>query len=597
MNNKMAAISNKPVYWFFRGIALVYIVGLGVFFGRGFDITDESFYLLNYRHWSEFAGGVSFFGAYLAIPYYLLGESIRAIRFFGLVMLMAGAYFFALELFKQLSISEPNANYIKVGATAVSCAAVTFYSVFGTIYSPGYNLLNLVLMLFSAGLLLRISRKTGTNTAIYFLYGIAMGAIFFTKFPSFFTTLAAHFLMVALIRVNAKWGVLARLLVAILAGMLVNYGYLALQAGNILKMISVGMENGALLNPRDVTKDTVNLFIRDIPDFVSAGTAQLLRVIVPAVAFAGLVLLLVKRMKIWTDWSAILVIAITFGPQGFLSSRYLLNGSTWTAIGLLGIICLFGFLKKNNYSLSSLIKGILLAVIVALLPVAHSFGTGNSVQLAVGMGVVFPIAVCIGLLIVLRSEKLIGQWAFFICLAIIAIAPLFLISKQWTQADKTYRLSTGLDGQNINVRIGNAVVAVDDKSARAFEEFRTILREQGYKEGTHIIDMTGSPGLVLVANGRPLGSAWMSVGYSGSDAVALRLFEHHVKAEDIKSAWILSTPMPKAGLDWAGIMRQVLGSVPFKKAGSFCLPVTEGNNSCDSAGGLSTTIEVWAPLQ
>ncbi len=588
------AILPKQVSWFFWGIALVYAAVFGVFFSRGFDITDESFYLLNYRHWSEFAGGVSFFGAYLAIPYYLLGESIWAIRFFGLVMLMAGAYFFALELFKNLPVYQK--NEMQVGATAVSGAAVTFYSVFGTIYSPGYNLLNLVLMLFSTGLLLRISRKVESNTALNFLYGICMGALFFTKFPSFFTTLVAHFLMVALIRSHGRWLLSARLFIAILAGMMVNYGYLALQAGNILKMISFGMENGALLNPRDVTKETVNLFIRDIPDFISAGTAQLLRMIVPAVALAGLVLLLVKRIKIWTDWSAILIIAITFGTQGFLSSRYLLNGSIWTSIGLLGIICLFCFLKNKDYSPSSLIKGTLLAIIVALLPVAHSFGTGNSVQLAVGMAVVFPIAVCVGLLIFLRSGSFIEQWAFLICLAIISIAPLFLISKQWTQPDKTYRLSSGLNGQNVNVRIGKATIAVDAKAANAYERFRAILREQGYKEGTYIIDMTGSPGLVLVANGRPLGSAWMLVGYPGSEAAALRLLEHQVKAEDIKSAWILSTPMPKAGLDWVTIMRKVLGGVPFKKAGSFCLPVTEGANSCDSAGGLSTTIEVWAPV-
>jgi len=291
-----------------------------------------------------------------------------------------------------------------------------------------------------------------------------------------------------------------------------------------------------------------------------------------------------------------LIIAIAFGPQGFLSSRYLLNGSTWTAIGLLWAIFLFGVWKNNHHYPSSVVKGTLLAAIVALLPVAHSFGTGNSVQLAVGMGVVFPIAVCIGLLIILRSENFIGQWAFFVCLAMISLAPLFLINMQWTQPDKTYRLSSGLNGQNVDVRIGKTAIAIDGKSARAFEEFRTILREHGYTEGTPILDMTGSPGLVLVANGKPLGSAWMLVGYPGSEAAALRLLENYVRAEDIRSAWILSTPMPKAGLDWTGIMRQVLGSVPFKKAGSFCLPVTEGTNSCDSAGGLSTTIDVWAPL-
>lgn len=589
-------MQHKQMLWFFWGIAFVYIAVLGVFFGRGFDISDESFYLLHYRHWSEFAGSFSFFGAYLAIPYYLLGESIWAVRFFGLVMLMTGAYFFSLDLFKNLPVNETNENDLKVGAAAVSCAAVAFYLVFGTLYTPGYNLLNLVLMLFSTGLLLRLSRKAGPNAAMLLLYGICMGALFFTKFPSFFTTLAAHFFMLALIRSDGRWRLSARLLIAILVGLLVNYGYLAWQAGNILKMFSVGMESSTLLLPRDVLKDTLNLFVSDIPNIVAGGMVKLLPIMLPALAIAALILFFAKRMKMWPSCSSVLIVAVAFSPLGFLSSRETLNNSTWTAIGLLWTVCLFCFWRNKNYSPSLLTKSTLLVIIVALLPVAHSFGTNNSVQLAVGMSVVFPIAVCIGILIFLRSADYIGRWAFVICLAIISIAPLFSIGKQWTQPDKTYRLSTGLNGQNVNVGIGKATVAVDAKTASAFEEFKTILREHGYAEGTPMLDMSDSPGLVLIANGRPLGSAWMLVGYPGSESVATGLLEHHVKAEDLRSAWILSAPVSKAGLDWTGIMRHILGGVPYKKVGSFCLPVAEGNNSCAADGALSKTIEVWAPI-
>jgi 4-amino-4-deoxy-L-arabinose transferase-like glycosyltransferase len=587
---------DKQTCWFFWGISLIYAVVLGEFFVRGLDITDESFYLINYEHWSELVGVVSFFGAYLSPPYYLLGESIWAIRFFGLFMLMAAAYFFALEFFKKLFVNELNANYIKIGATTVACAAVTFYSVFGTLYTPGYNLLNLVLMLFSTGLLLQLAQKTEPNIAIYFLYGLSMGAIFFTKFPSFFTTLAAHILLALLICSHERWWFIVRLLVAILAGMLVNYGYLALQARDILRMFSVGLENGALLSPRDILKETQNLLILDIPNIVLGAMANLLPIILRGIAIATLALFLIRQIKEWRSWSVFLIIAMAFGPLGFLSSRYLLNSSVWTAILLLWSICLFVFWRNKNYSVTALIKTSLLSVIVSLLPIAHSFGTGNAVQLAVGMSTVFPIAVCIGLLIFLRSENFIGQLSLLISLTIISLAPLFLIAMQWNQPDKTYRLSTGLNGQNINVRIGKAVVAVDDKTASAFKELKTILREHGYTEGTPMLDMTGSPGLVLVANGRPLGSAWLFVGYPGSEAVASSVLEHHVRLEEIRAAWILSTPSPNAGLDWIGIMRKVLGSVPFKKVGSFCLPVAEGKNSCDSSGGLSKTIEIWAPL-
>lgn len=587
---------DKKMCWFFWGVSFIYVVLLGEFFIRGLDITDESFYLINYEHWSELAGVVSFFGAYLSLPYYLLGESIWAIRFFGLFMLMAAAYFFSLGFFKKLFANELDENYIKIGATTVACAAVTFYSVFGTLYTPGYNLLNLVLILFSTGLLLQLAQKTEPNIANYFLYGLSMGAIFFTKFPSFFTTLAAHILLVILICSHERWWFIAKILVAVLAGMLVNYGYLALQARDILKMFSVGLENGALLSPRDILKEIHNLLILDIPNIVQGTMPSLLPIILRVIVIVTLALFLTRQIKEWCSWSVFLVIAIAFGPLGFLSSRYLLNSSVWTAILLLWSICLFVSWRNKNYSVTAFIKTSLLSAIVSLLPIAHSFGTGNEVQLAVGMGTVFPIAVCIGLLIFLRSGNFIGRLSFFVSLAIISLAPLLLIAMQWNQPDRTYRLLTGLDSQNINVRIGKAVVAVDDKTASAFRELKTILHENGYTEGTPMLDMTDSPGLVLVANGRPLGSAWLFVGYPGSEAVASSVLARHVRLEEVRAAWILSTPSPNAGLDWVGIMRKVLGSVPFKKVGSFCLPVAEGKNSCDSSGGLSKTIEIWAPI-
>ena len=588
-------MTDKLEQWFFWGVLVVYLTLLGVFFGRGFDITDESFYLINYKYLSSLTGCVSFFGAYLAGPYHLFGESIWAIRFFGLLVLLAGAYFFAFEFFKRLSVEASDTKHVQVGATVVACAVMAFYSVFGTLYTPGYNLLVLILMLFSTGILLRLSREPRSHNVFLTLYGICMGALLFTKFPSFFSTLAAQFLMVALMCTHRRWRLMSELLAAILAGILVNYGYLAWQVGDVLKKFSVGIEHGPLLHHRDVIKESVHLLISDIPNIVLGSMPTLLWAILPVIVIAALVLHLMGRIKKWRDWTVVLIVSITLGPSGFLSSRYALNSSIWVAIVLFWLIGWFSFRDKNNASPLQARYSLLL-IIVALLPVAHSFGTDNAISLAVGMGVVFPISVCIWLLISLRSGNFIGRLAFFVCLAIIAIAPLSLLSTQWAHATKTYRLSTGLKDQNVNVEIGKTVIATDDKSAKAFGEFKAILRKQGYTEGTPILDMTGSPGLVLVANGRPLGSAWLFVGYPGSNASALSLLQQHVRPEDIRAAWILSTPTPNAGLNWVGIMNQILGGVPFRKVGSFCMPVTEGNNSCNSAGGpLSTLIEVWAP--
>ena len=45
---------------------------------RGFDFTDESYYLLNYLYWRDLTATVSFFGAYFELPFRMLGKAYRA---------------------------------------------------------------------------------------------------------------------------------------------------------------------------------------------------------------------------------------------------------------------------------------------------------------------------------------------------------------------------------------------------------------------------------------------------------------------------------------------------------------------------------------
>ena len=61
---------------------------------RGFELTDESFYLLNDLYWRDLTATVSFFGAYFELPFRLLGQSI-SIRIVALLGLAVASAFFA----------------------------------------------------------------------------------------------------------------------------------------------------------------------------------------------------------------------------------------------------------------------------------------------------------------------------------------------------------------------------------------------------------------------------------------------------------------------------------------------------------------------
>ena len=74
----------------FATIAALHVGLFSIAATRGWDLTDESFYLLSFRHWAE-APATSFFGAYLAMPYALVGQSLWAIRVVGFLLLF-GCY-------------------------------------------------------------------------------------------------------------------------------------------------------------------------------------------------------------------------------------------------------------------------------------------------------------------------------------------------------------------------------------------------------------------------------------------------------------------------------------------------------------------------
>src|SRR5437016_5332200 len=94
-----------------------YIALLFLFFGRGFDVTDEGFYLENFRHWQSLTALPTFFGAYFAGPFAWLGEDIRAMRLFGLLLLMGAAFFFATRFFRGLSFG---ASVTRLGGAAAA---------------------------------------------------------------------------------------------------------------------------------------------------------------------------------------------------------------------------------------------------------------------------------------------------------------------------------------------------------------------------------------------------------------------------------------------------------------------------------------------
>src|SRR5689334_21311360 len=169
---------------------------------RGFDLTDESFYLLTYRHWTEWPS-VSLFGAYFSLPYVLVGHDVWAMRLLGFALLLAAAVWFAAEAQRAFGALAGRPTRDGVLATAVASGAGiwSYYGASPVPYTPSYNLLTLVCSLVVLALALRLGRKVRTGdkrgaVGIAFALGLVGSVGVAAKFTSGLLVLALAMLIV-----------------------------------------------------------------------------------------------------------------------------------------------------------------------------------------------------------------------------------------------------------------------------------------------------------------------------------------------------------------------------------------------------------------
>ena len=101
-NNDVAVpTTDWSVRWVRLGIGILALAVVGLFvwsLPRGLDLTDEGFYLLNYRYPVEYEASFTDFHLVIARVFGLADVSILAYRVVGLLAALLGAGLFGLSL-------------------------------------------------------------------------------------------------------------------------------------------------------------------------------------------------------------------------------------------------------------------------------------------------------------------------------------------------------------------------------------------------------------------------------------------------------------------------------------------------------------------
>lgn len=559
---------------------------------RGFEFTDESYYLLSYLHWRERIGGTSFYEAYLELPFLALGQSVAGIRVLSLLLLLACSAFFAREALLYWSRLESSKGEAPWAFVSVGMAASLFY--FGyltTLRAPSYNLLVLCSMLVSTGLLLRLLKtchRVSHVRLVAFTYGLAIGVCGLSKATSGVLLVVVHALFFSVANCDLRRARLLEILLISLAGVGVNFLLLNWAQPTWLEMLRHGAAD-LRMHGHGVLDLSVD-FGRDVK-------AMLLRVL-PFILFAGVMVLLLVRWSIFINrrLSSAFVVAIVGGcVLGLLNSWRRdwwlpLLGVSFLMLWSLEVLC-----RRPMKLTREDVTDCALIALLFTLPMAYSFGTNMPVLHHSQMAAVFPIMAIVLQVLRLTRRELLARPVLTACLTALCL-PTFAI--QWRAAidvDYTYRQRSPLGEQMFPVRLGPVgdTLLVDRQTQESLDSIITAARTAGFTVGEPMLDFTGDgPGLIYALGGRPLARAWMIGGYPGSDAMAASAVRQ-IASEKLRNTWLLSSDNnPRAIKGWQEILESRIGPGAHSVAATVRIrsPYRWGKDAPDTL-----TILIWKP--
>lgn len=525
---------------------------------RGFEFTDEAFYLLNAMHWREFTAVYSMFGAFLQLPMQLSGGSLVAMRLLSLLTLAAGGAWLGHEVQRHMAAGRSVPRIARQFYWLAGAAGgLYFFGVLSTMRVSSYNTLALSAAAVATGFFLRgIDAGSGrSRLACAAAYGFVMGICGLSKGSTGFLVGCLHLAYFAWANPRWHWRGLAQLLAGVGLGLglqlvLVTLAHpnwiQTLQAGASLFSYDTGGKLGGMFNS---FRWDIQRVLRWAP-LALAGLA----------AWTFLVRLLWKKQKqAVAAWLAMLLLAgMVFAWLQKDQVRY------WWPAALLLVSALY--LMHRTVRQPAAAKGgerreLGLTILMFSLPFAFSFGTNMPVLWHSQAAAMFVVLILLVRLETMWQEGSINASMIGLAVCLLCFPPFVFQIRAAYDSASVYRLAGSLLSQSEPHMTPVGIVKVDIDTKRTFDNLKAAAQQAGLVPGQAILDFTGDgPGLVLALSGHPVGVPWLVGGYDNSTSWAGRLVES-LPAATIRGAWLLTSPdNPRAIREWPAIISKKLGA-------------------------------------
>lgn len=553
------------------GIAGMALVGwVGFWMKNGFDITDESFYLLWIQDPGNYSVAGSQFGSVYQSLYYLLGQDVISLRRVNLVITITLATVLSALTLQQAFRDRKESNtqtlsskLIWVLSFAIASTSTSVYFLWLT--TPSYNILTFQgLIVVAIGWTMATRNLNPKSLAGWILLSAGGWLVFLAKPTS---ALLVAFVSLVVLTASRKFA-LKPVLISIGAGLVLALGTALAVSGSISAFIS-RIADGATATDLmgghgsdELVSTLVNKFWFGLQ---SPLPVLLIAIVVATATYVG-----IRYARIQVPLATVSVLVAT---SVFLI--LLLNPTTLTPLpvlsaaaflGLLvGTICgsLFSLVQPNRdegdrvgQTIQLSLESVIVAAALIFLPFCYFIGT-NNVPLAAMAGASYFWVLSAAVFVALKIYNLRG----------IAIVSLVVVTGQCLTAlalnqafVNPYRSEATIAESNIPVSLpsSGSTVQMNRHNARYFSELKDLADNYEFKLGDSLIELTGhTPGAALAIGGKPVGSPWLLGGYTGSTDSVEFLFSKTL-CNSIGTPWVITAPnssraIPTSTLEVLGI--------------------------------------------
>jgi hypothetical protein len=523
----------RPLEWFTSvtivGLTLVLIARTIWLMDRGFDFTDQSFYLMWAQRPASFAIAYGLFGHGLHPLFELFNGSVANFqRAAAAILVIIGASAGSTVL-DSLKIDRWGPTGLQI--VAVSAALPFAYYIYWLV-TPSYNWFALVggLLLIGATIDLHSSQHGFRSAA-----AAAFAALFviFARPQNVIAYACIYMLAIAVVVPTLRGKLLQTLRVVYLTA--IFFGFLI------------------ALSPIHTIVDQVQAYIAifgtDLPTERSLLSLQFefFRDEGALLAFSAMLFLgSLTTLHLQTSQKLRMpLILLGAAATTIVNCNHFNMGAVVFCIGPAAGVFAFTVLSLACLSRDADFRLLVLMGLAALVPWAATFGTNNRilVQLDFYVGLWSFVAL-------VAASSSFGKksivttiatfMATFTCLA-------FTVSVIQLGLDAPYRLATPVEMQVDSTTLGwGSKLKLDPKTSTFIQALQESAKQQGFCRGDPVIDLSGSmPGVVFAVGGWAPAFPWLFAGYPFSDHFAREVLKR-VDRVLLSRSWLIVSDLPGA---------------------------------------------------